>query len=404
MARKYNLNTSDIAFYNDKIYFSAQEFNGLFYADLNGGEAVLVSKFPDECNSAKRLHNVVLRYEDQLLFFPDLSNHLVLYDIKSGIFEKFAHPFPDDITEFGGTPKVATAILVGHCAYFMGERCPCIGKFDFKTRSITLFDNWFQEYMKYGYRKEATYFCKDIGIIKNSIFAKTHQNSVIIEFDTLTEKIFFHPVGKVLSSVLCCDENKIWFFREEGKNISCWDINNNTISNFELGQVLGDKECAYQCSVATKMEIWLFPYRLELPVLVFDKSTETFSKRIFDITEKECFDIIPGYIRYRQIYNNCLYFMPIADNRLYCFSGEDGTELYSTDIYIDKDKYVREIYGEGKRYNLEQHGDCYTHTFSVADYVCMVNKGSVANTKKIKGKYGYRINQAIKQGMENMEE
>lgn len=366
--RKYNLRTQGIAFYHDKIYFSAIEFNGLFCVDKYGGEALFLSKFPDEGSNMRRLHSDVLQFGEELLFLPDLSNYITLYNIRTGDFTNFEYPiFADNI--FNGYPKVAAGIIVEQCAYCFGEENPCIIKFDFITHEMKVYVEWFQKYKEYGYREGVAYFCKDIGIIGKSIYAKTHHNGVILEFNTVTEEISFHLCSKLISSIICCDNNNIWYFGEEGQNISCWNIAEKTTRIVEFGKELQDIEKAYQCSAVTDSQIWLFPYLLSLPVLVLDKKREMFSKITIDVTECQGLSGILGYVYYRKMHNDCLYFMPVTNNRLYCINGKDGKEIYSADIYIDKDNFLNELYGKPGKFVYEQKGSWDRATLGIVDYV-----------------------------------
>lgn len=399
--RKYNLKTQGIAFYHDKIYFSAQEFNGLFCADQQGGEALFLSKFPDLGNNKQCLHSDVLQFEEELLFLPDLSDYITLYNIRTKNFVNFKYPIISK-GAFRTYPKVATGIVVEQCAYCFGEQDPCIIKFDFVTHKIKVYDDWFQKYKKFGYREGMTCFCKDIGIIGKSIYAKTHHNGVILEFNTVTEEISFHCCSELLSSVLCCDNDNVWYFGEEGQNISCWNVVENTTRIIEFGKELQSVKKVYERSAVTNSEIWLFPYWIELPVLVLDKKNEVFSKRTFGVTEN--LSNVPAYALFRKYYNGCLYFMPITNSRLYCIDGETGKEIYSTDIYIDKDNYLDQLCYKTENVICEQKGFWSGAEFTLEEYLYLLNNKILKEGWAIHGRfgYGYEIMKKIKQELEEM--
>ncbi len=331
---KYNLWMNDIVFFQDKIFFSAGQFNGLFMADLRDGKAEFLATFPKEPRLQARLHSVAINYKNEIIFLPDLSNYITIYNIEKKDFINIKYPIENrnELTQY--CPKIVAGILIDSCVYAFSSRDPCIISYNFETKKLRFYNEWFEKFKMYGYEKSKSFFCRDIVRLGDSILARTYQNNVIVDYNMKTEEISFHRVDIQTSIILWGDVDKIWLIKGDGTSVYKWNNQEGLIETAEIGNVLERDEKAYQCSIKMGDEIWLFPFFGDSIAIMDAQSKET--KKIFTICSDGKFDNkFLGAVWFRKIYNNRLYFMSVLENKIYCVENSEK-EILRTNIYIDR--------------------------------------------------------------------
>lgn len=71
---------------NDKIWYINTNSDGIFYLEKNTFVVHYVKALPD--SPQFRLYNSGVKYKQQLFFFPFYADHILVFHIKTGIFEK----------------------------------------------------------------------------------------------------------------------------------------------------------------------------------------------------------------------------------------------------------------------------------------------------------------------------
>ncbi len=80
-----NLLFLDAELYENYLYFSAANCNGLFELNLkNGGKTRFVASFPGNSDSGKLIHRRVVKMGQQLLFLPFFGKGMHFYDLDNG--------------------------------------------------------------------------------------------------------------------------------------------------------------------------------------------------------------------------------------------------------------------------------------------------------------------------------
>ena len=134
--RKQKLWASDIVFAEDNIFFSSGQFNGLFKAGLQGGEAEFINFFPYDSKLQSRLHGDAFKYNDEILFLPDLSEYITLYSIKNNNFVCMKFPVENKNPAMKYWPQVVGGIMIDSRVYAFGAKYPCVVCYDFETRKL----------------------------------------------------------------------------------------------------------------------------------------------------------------------------------------------------------------------------------------------------------------------------
>lgn len=394
---KYKLWMSDIAFNGEEIFFSAGQFNGLFKVNLRDGKADFIASFPKESRLQARLHSVAIKYKDEIIFLPDLSNYITIYNIRNNDFDNIEYPIKNRNEMMQYCPKIVSGILIGSCVYAFSAKDPCIICYDFEAKRLKVYNEWFEEFKMYGYRENTSFFCRDICQIGNSIFARTYQNNVIVEYNIKSEKITFHHVENQTSVVLCSDIDKVWLLEENGINIYTWDSQNCLLENMGLENNLESMGKKYQCSIKLQDEIWFFPF-LHNSILIMDKTSKKLKiKNMFMINEDKRYENnLLGSVWFRKVYDDKLYFMSVLENKMYCFTDSDN-KILCTDIYVNRTDINRYLFQEKKinsfRGVMQEEDSLWGNTLKIDDFLDMIilYKSDKLKQEKNRGKIGTEI-------------
>lgn len=86
------LNFNDAHIDENEFWVSSLEFNGLFKVDRKLNKAMYICSFPGQPIFSERLHSKVLKWKDNLYFFPNEANeisafNLITYEIRNIVFD-----------------------------------------------------------------------------------------------------------------------------------------------------------------------------------------------------------------------------------------------------------------------------------------------------------------------------
>lgn len=342
--RKHKLWMNDIVFDEESIIFASGQFNGLFRVGIYGGEAELINFFPNDPKLQSRLYGDAFKYKDEILFLPDLSDYITLYNITQKNFTCMKFPVEDENPAKQYWPKIVGGILVDSCVYAFGAKYPCVVCYNFETKQLKIYDERIEHFEMNGYKAETVFFSRDICRVENSIFVRSYTSDVIVEFDTITKKFDFHRVENQSLSNSCDVAERIWLLKEEGTAVYAWNKYDGLVQRLELERMEEEDGQNFQCHIFFKNKIWFFPYLSGSIMVVDAKSGKSDTMDLFEgDTNKWYQDDALGAVWFRKIYKNKLYFMSVLDNKLYCFSDNEKEEL-CTDIYVDKNKIIRSLF------------------------------------------------------------
>lgn len=344
--RKYKLWMQDIVFTDDFMFFSSGQFNGLFRTSIHSGEAEFVGFFPNDSKIQARLHSDAFQYKDEILFLPDLSDYITLYNIKKNDFVCMKFPVESSDPAMKFIPKTVMGILCGSCVYAFGGKYPCIVCYDFETRQLKVYDEGLETYKRYGYKEGMFFFSPNVCRMNNKIFIGTNTDDVIVEFNPETGKSTFYHVGKLLSNVLCSESDRIWLLEKSAKCIYAWNTHDGILQSLEIKGDLKRAQQDYKCSAVLGNEIWFFPYLyLSGLVMTVDKqSGRSDIKELFKVKNSiEHQNKLLGSVWFCKVHKNKLYFMSVLENKLYCYNDSNEQE-FCMDIFTDRTKLMKLVF------------------------------------------------------------
>lgn len=352
--RKYKLWMHNIVFTDDSMFFSSGQFNGLFRTSIHSGEAEFVGFFPNDSKIQSRLHSDAFLYKDELLFLPDLSDYITLYNIKKNDFVCMKFPVENSNPAMKFIPKTVMGILCGSCVYAFGGEYPCIVCYDFETRQLKVYDEGLETYKKYGYKDGMVFFSRNVCQMGNTILIGTYTDDVIAEFNLETGKTRFYHVGKSLSNVLCSESDRIWLLEKSAKCIYAWNTHDGILQSLEIKGNLERVQQNYQYSEILGNEIWFFPYLSGLIMTVDRQSGRSGIKEPFEVKKSIVHQNESlGAVWFCKVHKNKLYFMSVIENKLYCYNDSNEQE-FCMDIYTDRSKLMKLIFRDSDWCGVEK--------------------------------------------------
>lgn len=346
--RKHKLWMNDIVFDEESIIFSSGQFNGLFRAGIYGGEAEFINFFPNDPKLQSRLHGDAFKYKDEILFLPDLSDYITLYNITQKDFTCMKFPVEDENPTMQYVPKIVFGILVDSCVYAFGAKYPCVVCYNFETKQLKIYDEGIQRFEKNGYKAGTVFFSRNNYRVENSIFIRCYTNDdVIVEFDIEAKRFDFHRVEKLLLNDYCDEAERIWLLKEA---------------------VVGQK---IQCNIFSKNKMWFFPY---MPSSIMIVDVQSGKGDMLDLFESDMNKWYPdaalGVVWFRKIYEDKLFFMSVLENKLYCFNDNEQEE-FRAEIYADRNEMVRLLISDKRKlYEPKEEKRClWKFNYNIIDVV-----------------------------------
>lgn len=188
-----DIRCNDICVVDNEIWFSNADMNGLYKKKLNKAEAEFISFFPCEKLWQSQLHGKIIRYGNRLVFTPLLADMISIYDIFAGDFRSYKIDWESE----GNDEKIVFfwSVLNGTYIYMFGNNQPCILKFNIEDGGYTFINSWFEEFQKFGYKRERELFSERGIKIDADLYLYTKQNNLLIQFDLNSEKFFYYVIG-----------------------------------------------------------------------------------------------------------------------------------------------------------------------------------------------------------------
>ena len=288
------LSFSDAYVDEDDIWFSANEFNGLFHMNLKTGMTVNKAVFPGEDMYRSNLYQKVVKYNNKLFFIPFYAKDMAEYDLSSGEISKI------QIDSSIATYRYHTCIIYHDWLYLLPlGNVPCL-KYNMNTREMVNLDFWNEELKKYKLNLGSGYSIFSCAyLLKGKIYAPMGLDHVLFEFDLLDDTIIIHKIGQHSGYTdIQHDGENFWLLPREKAPVLQWNPETKDENYFkEYYFDFEIEKIPFITCVVIDEAIWLFsrksPQAIKLNInniremekvnfeiknYGFDFSTEYFSK------------------------------------------------------------------------------------------------------------------------------
>lgn len=340
----------------DRIYFMAAIFNGLFYLDTKDLSVHFVHRFSCGEASARGLSSCSMFYAGSVYFFPNRANVIMKYDISKQ--EEQIIPIQGYSEDFFLTISV---IKRGHFAYvfpyFLGKG---VYRFDLQKQKV-------EKDKELSLLFHADSYCANVELVRdNSILLGMDQSDLLMEIDLDAKRIIHSKnLGKGIQIYsIYCEGDECWIISTNMTDIYKWNRKNNAIEVYKNENVVwgGTKGLPYANMIFLEDEILVLNAHLK-NILRINEEKKTIEE---PIAFPEGFELIQEILPNAPV---CGQYTVLKDTVL-LYPGRGNMLL----IY---DKRTRQL--TGKEWTIsEKEAPCLREALRE---ICMQNKGWQSENK-----------------------
>lgn len=203
------LTSGGMVLVKDYMWFSATCFNGLCRLDPQTGETVLMGCFPDEKWDAIYLHSQVGYYGNKLVFAPNRSKCIDVYDIEQNQFERILLPHSRMEMWSSDATKTYAMQQWKHRFVFCGLFLPIVIYFDTMSGEINFVQNMYERLYGALYDRKFPLFRKSSCSVRENAYVLCAQSNHIMRINMADDfyELFQTPFK---FDTICYDGEFFW--------------------------------------------------------------------------------------------------------------------------------------------------------------------------------------------------
>lgn len=230
-----------------EIWFSENDFNGLYLGDLETGRVKKIAEFPEEKKVIDLLYVGVQKVDSKLYFMPGSAEKIAVYDMVENSFEKIELPFPEEFQKTSNS-KVSCSMIYKNKLFIFGEGL-CVFEYDLLEKQIR-----YCEELSVSIRERCSdieYFSAWYVLEKSVAYLTTWYSNIVIKLNLENLHVECFEIGAKENKYfgLAKKEDIIWI---GGENcIVYWDLQKDYIEEIAIDT----GEPCYFCSRIFKNKI-----------------------------------------------------------------------------------------------------------------------------------------------------
>lgn len=221
--------------YIDKssIWFSGNDFNGLYKANLDTGDVKQVAQFPEEKKVQDYLFTGVCCIESKLYFLPGAAKKMAVYDMEKNKFSTVEIPYPKSI-EVSSIDKISFGIKYEDRLFIFGENL-CIYEFDIEKKKVIYCKDNSDVIRKICPDKK--FFSVWYAIENNIVYLSIWNSNVVVIFNLKDKNIEIKRIGREENQYIGLVKKGNKIFLAEKNSIVLWDIQKDLVKKLELEKI-----------------------------------------------------------------------------------------------------------------------------------------------------------------------
>lgn len=309
-----NLQFYDCCVINEKMYFSAQERNGLFCYDKNTEITSFIMHFELEDLFQKNMHCKVIKHQGKMYFIPHYGHCLHIIDIQS--FEQKTIMLVNDID---GIVNFSNAFFVGNYIWLIPsfEKCQII-KYDIYTEEYDTVNGLWEIISDKTPYKDAFVDIFSTVYKNGNIYISLMNTNIVVSFDVDNCTFSIRNLGEqVHARSISIVKSDFWITLVDSYDVvrvlgdfSCEEIFTNICSKKEKFPLIRVQEIGENIVALAGYDDRCFKVNWE---------TKSLQLVIIDDLPKECVRITPNYALFTgviRIDEENYYLLPRGINRM----------------------------------------------------------------------------------------
>lgn len=178
---------------NDDIWFVSSDYNRLYKYNLKEKKTERSGEFSYESFSQDGLFLKIRRYKNNLIFVPQCSKRIYIYNVDTGLFKDILVPEPTE--DFQGQ-YFFEAVVYKEYIYMMGAY-PGILKVNLETYEVEVLDQWLKKLQSEVKINRNEVFLGMEGVLQNhSFWIPCYQCNRVLELNLDSGEFCFYEVGR----------------------------------------------------------------------------------------------------------------------------------------------------------------------------------------------------------------
>ena len=215
------LSFHDCVEYEEYIYFSAANTNGLYRTNIKEKKVEFVGKFPDEEVFKRDLHLKLLLIDKEIWCIPYNAEKISVYNLDDNTFLQI------DIKQGNANEKYAIANYSSDKIYLIPFKSNELIEINVRTHELIIREQWLAEIRNRCAIKNGSAFVRNGSCIcDNKLYMALLTADVLIEVDLSTMKIYVHECPfevKGFQEIIKIKERLVLLPKYSGK-VTIWDL------------------------------------------------------------------------------------------------------------------------------------------------------------------------------------
>lgn len=318
---------SDFAVYNDSVFFSAINHNGLYRTDLEGSFLEVIANFPSEKPDTRHLHSKVCLIDQKLYFAPFNANSISIYDLND------SHMTSIDVTKTVGKihGKYSEILNTDNHVYMIPDKSDYIISID-KDSGVVEYHNEWTKCINYNELNGSSAIKRGSFIRKNKLYMPYARRNILLSVDLKNFKPEIVEIGKkgvgFINSLYDEYQDVLWILTSQHTSILRYDFSTGNTEAFSVDSSHQDMYFPFIGMIGFGNKIILVPYQSS-NLMEFD--TEICSARLLRRFPED-----------RRGEWNVFYYngKKLSDDTFVLMSASDGVwEVYDMEATLNKELY-----------------------------------------------------------------
>ncbi len=236
--------------YQNKIYASARDMNGLFRLDLKTYEIKYIKSFLMENNDCP-IHQMAFLYKKEAWFIPRKGKYIAIVNLETLNIRYLEPPYRKVVNDIEDALFYSGLIIAKKYLCLIPTKVDTLLLIEMDTKNIYSYEGISEEGECYLYG----------AYVQGHIFMYPYVGRQFLELNLRTKEKIKYPWEypfEAYEEVLYCN-NKIWFTPLLSDHILSMDVRTKEFMKIPLGKFY-NKECTYHQIVENKSTLFFIPF------------------------------------------------------------------------------------------------------------------------------------------------
>lgn len=254
----------------DKVWFVAKQFNGLFCMDRATTEISMKTLFPNEKYGQENLFLYMILIDKRIYCIPYMAKTIAVYNIEEGKFDSISID-RERVSCKEESGLFATAIRKGNYLFIFPAFGKAIVRLDINTYELVYITEWIEKIERSGYNENDVFFYRQCVINDNKIVIPFCNADAVLELDCDSLKTEIHQLSNAQTgySGITSDGKDFWMSARGFGDLVRWNQHTKEFERISLYKGTSSEVCPNYIGV-----VCLYGVKTVFSLVDFDEREE----------------------------------------------------------------------------------------------------------------------------------